>query len=83
MGKNANQSGQIDAVMTSLRYLEAETNKAGLKEVSSILKKTISDIEGWINIGSCGGSGLHEIIIDCHTMYWSYIIKCLRMAGAA
>ena len=60
---SANQSGELDAVMTSLHYLESETNKAGLEEVSGILKKTISDIEGWIKTGSCCGANLQEIII--------------------
>ncbi len=58
-----NKSGELDAVMTSLHYLESEVSKVGLKEVSGILKKTISDIEGWINTGSCCGSNFHEIII--------------------
>ena len=82
MGKNANQTGRIDAVMTSLRYLETETNKAGLKEVSSILKKTINDIEGWVSTGSCGGSTLQEIVIGYYAIYWSYFTEHLRIAGA-
>lgn len=81
MGKNTNQSGQIDAVMTSLRYLEAETSKAGLKEVSSILKKTINDIERWISTGSYE-STLQEIIIGYYAIYWNYFTEHLRMAGA-
>jgi hypothetical protein len=77
-----NKSDELNAVMTSLYYLEAETNKAGMKEVSGILKKTINDIEGWINTGSCCGSDLQEIIIGFYTIYWNCFIDHLRMASA-
>ena len=60
---NSYQLGEIRAVVTSLYYLESETAKAGLKEVSNILRKTINEIEGWINTGSYCGASVQEVII--------------------
>src|SRR5581483_3320843 len=60
---NTDQLDELRAVVTSLYYLESETAKSGLKEVSNILKSTINDIEGWINTGSYCGGKVQEVII--------------------
>lgn len=58
------QSDDLKGIVASLFYLESEARKAGYEELSLIFRKTISDMDMWINKRILDSSLYYHEIVD-------------------
>ncbi len=58
------QSDDLKGIVASLFYLESEARKSGYQEISLIFRRTISDMDKWINKRMLDRSLYYSEMID-------------------
>lgn len=61
MSKPQSVNTELQAIIASIHYLEAEADRIGLEEISIILKRGLTEIEKWANGEASDFTSGHDV----------------------